>query len=117
MTCSSLLSTISTAGSCSEGTHTVAGIGRYAGQYWTLIGWPGLTWPDSGLWLVGISRGWGDTGLGDTGGHWLGVGAAVRTHQSSALTTHCSLLHYTTLSVSLYCTVCTLVKYIINVMY
>ena len=98
MTCSSLLSTISTAGSCSEGTHTVAGIGRYAGQYWTLIGWPGLTWPDSGLWLVGISRGWGDTGLGDTGGHCGSVWGRLSGHTSPVL----SLLtaHYSTILLS-----------------
>ena len=33
--------TISTRVSCSQGTDTVAGIGRYAGQYWPLIGWAG----------------------------------------------------------------------------
>ena len=39
--------TISTTGSCSEGTVTVTGIGRHAVQHWALIGWPALTWPGS----------------------------------------------------------------------
>ena len=64
--------TISTTASCTEGTDTVDGIGRYAGQYWTLIGRAG---PHvAGLCaLIGCN-------IPGAGGHWLplGVGAAVR---------------------------------------
>ena len=97
--------TIPTRVSCSEGTDTVAGIGRYAGQYWPLIGWAGSH--VAGLCaLIGC---WYPGGGGDTGCHSV-WGRLSGHHQychysstlvlSSTLPLHSTLL-YAILSLSL----------------